>query len=258
MTHHHPLPSCILLDSIVPHLDIKDASAASPLTDLEEVSDSASTSLFTLSPSAGPHLLSPLCLSTRAKEPFNPVAKFHSACSKEEAYTCDDWKNIEDILRNRDDQDIYKKLEKLDTFPTLHNLLPGFIHNATAATCMQVVNKLQMFPLTSIWADFGSGGLSFGIQGSIFNKQTWCLDLPSVTNIIAEHLSQTDIYDKRMVLPINYISGDCMALNPTDYHADFLKVTHLTVFIGYCQGKSTNNTLSSLLTITPLPFYCSG
>jgi hypothetical protein len=181
------------------------------------------------------------------KTPFTPRIPFHDVQKKVDVYTSEDWENVNYILQHRyqssenetEDETCHlpTKLRSITKIKILEDLF-GFVHNATAGTCIQMANELKMDPEKSIWTDFGSGGLCFGIQGSLFNLQTWCLDLPSVMEAIAENLNEVTEDQKRLVLPINYIAGDCLELDREDYPSDFFKTTHLTNFIGIVPGMN--------------------
>jgi hypothetical protein len=163
-------------------------------------------------------------------------------------YTPADWELVNQILQNRTSniEDLGRKLTTFSRLPALDNI-PGFVHNATPGTCIGMANNLNMDPTTSIWTDFGSGGICFGIQGSIFNLQTWCLDLPATMKTIASNLAIIPDDEKRMVLPIHYLTGDCLDLDINDYPQDLSKTTHLTNFIGVVPGRSAHFSSSEIV-----------
>jgi hypothetical protein len=181
---------------------------------------------------------------TRANAPFLPSVEPHRSIPKNKMIFSKESKEaIEFVLTNRYTSDlpirnaIYQKLKQLSNVPG-QNSMPGPVHNATTKTCLEMANLLKMNPTNSVWADFGSGGIKFGISGSIFNQETWCLDLPNVITLIEENLDLLDLQQKEMVMPLHFISGNCCRLDATSYPKEFYETSHLTIFIGIRGGNS--------------------
>jgi hypothetical protein len=77
-----------------------------------------------------------------------------------------------------------------------------------------MVQKLNMTPQEAVWADFGSGAPIIAIQGSVFCKKTFCVDLPSVVNMILGVLSFMTPRNKALVDKILVEPGESSWTSP--------------------------------------------
>lgn len=77
-----------------------------------------------------------------------------------------------------------------------------------------MAQKLEMTPEEAVWADFGSGAPIIAIQGGVFCKKTFCVDLPSVVNMILGVLSEMSNRHKALVDNILIEPGESSWTSP--------------------------------------------
>jgi hypothetical protein len=178
---------------------------------------------------------------TRSRTPYRDPVSVHVPSNP--IRTEKQIRMIDSILLNRRTKDptilrsLISELTTLGSLPGSMENIPAATLNATAGTCLQMANQLNMDPSRTIWSDFGCGGLCFGIQGSLFNLQTWCLDLPGIMQFITQHVALMSETDKTMVMPLNLVAGDIGELRLEQYGEGFSLTTHLTIFIGIHEGS---------------------
>jgi hypothetical protein len=113
--------------------------------------------------------------------------------------------------------------------------LIGGVHNATTATMLAIAKFTKMDPNRTIWADMGCGAPTFALQGSIFNKETYCLDLPLV---IDEVLRIFDTMRDIGMMRRLYIRGiDILRMNINQFPDSAKSMTHITLLIGVEEGN---------------------
>ena len=85
--------------------------------------------------------------------------------------------------------------------------LPGGVHNCGEATVCHMVSKLQFDPEKSILLECGSGAPVFGLQASLFTKETICLDLPEVMNTVYSIIAAMSHEETLLMNTIHLVSG---------------------------------------------------
>jgi len=93
--------------------------------------------------------------------------------------------------------------------------------------------------LNTIWADFGSGAPIFGLQASVFTKETICLDLPEVMDQVLRILQDSipdDVANQHLTSAIHLVSQDILTMKMEELPEISKDLTHITCFIGIPDG----------------------
>lgn len=85
--------------------------------------------------------------------------------------------------------------------------LPGGVHNCGVKTVMSMIDKLQLNPTKSILLECGSGAPILGLQASLFTKQTICLDLPTVMDIVFSTIHDMKKEEAALMKTIHLVAG---------------------------------------------------
>jgi len=97
--------------------------------------------------------------------------------------------------------------EIMAPFFTMMSNLPGGVHNCGTETMVQIVERLNLDPSSSVLLECGSGAPLLGLQSSIWTKQTICVDLPAVMNIVYSVISCMSPIDSMLIKTLHLVSG---------------------------------------------------
>jgi hypothetical protein len=86
--------------------------------------------------------------------------------------------------------------------------LPGGVHNCGEETIYQMISKIQPDPEKSILLECGSGAPVFGLQASIFFKETICLDLPDIMNTVYSIINAMSEEETKLIKTIHLLAGN--------------------------------------------------
>lgn len=85
--------------------------------------------------------------------------------------------------------------------------IPGGVHNANEESVYTMAKSLDFNPDTTVWLELGAGAMIFGMQASVFTKETICIDFPDVMYTIFENLAIMTEEKQVFLRTIHMIAG---------------------------------------------------
>lgn len=70
-----------------------------------------------------------------------------------------------------------------------------------------MAKSLDFNPEKTVWLELGSGAMIFGLQASLFTKETICVDFPRVMYPIFENLALKTEEEQALLRTIHMIAG---------------------------------------------------